>query len=118
MHANSSIIPLGCIVERRNVPATVLLTSSIIIGGVFFTTDKLFRVKQLPVRPLSDLVHHTRFKVNEHCSGHVFARTRLGEERVERVISIPCESKETSTKKVFKISVFSLIQVDFENYGP
>jgi len=63
-----------------------VVPSSVIVGGIFFTGDHLFRVKQLPVCTSTDLINYSGFQVNEHSSWHVFASTRFSEKRVEGVI--------------------------------
>ena len=44
-------------------------------------------MEQLTVRTSADLIDHRRLQVDEDAARHMLSGTRLGEERVERVIT-------------------------------
>merc|ERR1719311_736773 len=68
------------------LPDSVVATGEV-VRGILLTGDQLLRVEQLTVRTSADLVNHRRLQVDEDTTRHVLAGTRLGEERVERIIS-------------------------------
>ena len=63
-----------------------VVTTGIVISGILFACDQLLWVKQLPVCSSSNLIHHSRLKINKHGTRYMLARSGFGEERVERVI--------------------------------
>ena len=42
------------------------MAPGVVVGGILLATHQLLRVEQLPVGPGSDLIHHSRLKVNEN----------------------------------------------------
>ena len=62
-------------------------TTGEVVGSILLTGDKLFRVEQLTVSTRADLIDHRRLQVDEDAPRHVLAGTRLGEERVERIVA-------------------------------
>ena len=64
-----------------------VMSTGIVVGGIFLTSDELFGMEQLAVRSCADLVNYSWFQVHENCSGDVFASSGFAEESVERVVS-------------------------------
>ena len=58
-----------------------------VVGRIFFAGNQLLRVEQLTVRASADLIDHRRLQIDEDAARHMLSGTRLGEERVERVIT-------------------------------
>ena len=58
-----------------------------VVGGILLAGDQLLRVEQLTVRTRADLIDHRRLQIDEDAARHMLAGARLGEERVERVIT-------------------------------
>ena len=58
-----------------------------VVRGILLTGDELLRVEKLTVRTRADLIDHRRLQVDEDAARHVLAGTRLGEERVEGIIT-------------------------------
>ena len=73
-------------VQLSRVVSRVVSTGEV-VRSILLTGDQLFRVEQLTVSARADLIDHRRLQVDEDASRHVLAGTRLGEERVERVIA-------------------------------
>ena len=48
--------------------ANSVVTSCIVVGGVFLASDKLFRVEKLAVCTSSNLIYHGRFKIHKDSS--------------------------------------------------
>ena len=63
------------------------MSSGKIVSSVLLPRDELFGVEQLAVSSGPDLIDHSRFQIQEDGPGHVLARARLAEERVEGVMS-------------------------------
>jgi len=64
-----------------------VVTSGVVVGGIFFASDELFRVEELSVGSSSDLIDYGWFQVNEDGSWDVFTSTSFAEEGVERVVT-------------------------------
>jgi hypothetical protein len=64
-----------------------VVTTGVVIGSILLAGDQLLGVVQLSVGTSTDLIHHTRLKINHDGTGDVLASTSLGKEGVERVIS-------------------------------
>ena len=64
-----------------------VVTPGVVIGGIFFTGDKLFWVEELSVSARSDLVDNGWLQINENGSWNVFTRTSLREKGVETVVA-------------------------------
>ena len=58
-----------------------------VVGGILLPGDELLRVEQLTVRTRADLIDHRRLQVDEHAPRNMLSSSRLGEERVERIIT-------------------------------
>jgi hypothetical protein len=63
------------------------VTPSVVVGGIFFTSDQLLWMEQLPVGSGPNLVDNGWFKINENSPWHVFAGTSLREKGVEGVVT-------------------------------
>jgi len=70
-----------------NLLADGVVASGVVVGGVLLASHQLLWVEQLSVDSSSDLVNDGGFQVNKHSSGNMFARSSLGEEGVETVVS-------------------------------
>jgi hypothetical protein len=64
-----------------------VVTTSVVISGIFFTSDQLLWMKQLPVGSGPNLVDNGWFKIDENSPWHVFAGTSLREKGVEGVVT-------------------------------
>jgi len=67
--------------------ANGVVTTGVVVGGIFFASDKLFRVEKLSVSSSTDLVDYSWFKVNEDGSWNVLSSSSFTEEGVEGIIS-------------------------------
>merc|ERR1719272_1070293 len=63
------------------------MTTSEIISGILFTTDKLLRMEKLTVRTSPHFIDNSWFKIDEDSAWDVLASTGLREESVERIIT-------------------------------
>ena len=63
------------------------MTSGEVVGSIFFSSDKLFRVEELSVSTSSNFINNSGFKINEHTSGDILTSTRFTEESLESIIS-------------------------------
>ena len=75
--------------EVSDLLANGVVTSSIVIGSIFFACDELFRVEELAVGASANLINDCGFQVYKHCPGHMLASACLTEEGVEGVVSSP-----------------------------
>jgi hypothetical protein len=73
--------------EVNNLLANGVVTTGIVVGGVFLARDELLRVVELAVGSSADFVTNTRLKIDEDGTGNVLASTSLREEGVERVVT-------------------------------
>lgn len=67
--------------------ADSVVASRVVVSSIFFASDELLRMEQLPVSSCSDLVDDCGFQIDEDCPRNVFPCSRLGEERVEGVVT-------------------------------
>ncbi|KAF1806218.1 hypothetical protein FB192DRAFT_1349368 [Mucor lusitanicus] len=67
--------------------ADSVVTTSIVVGGIFLTSDKLLRMEQLTVGTSTDLVNDSGFQIDHDGTGNVLTRASFTEEGVERVIA-------------------------------
>ena len=67
-------------------PSDGVVSSSVVVGGIFLSRDELLGMEQLAVSARSHLVDDAWFQVDENSPRHVFSRAGLAEERVERVV--------------------------------
>jgi len=66
-----------------------VVTTGIVVGGIFLTGDELFWVEQLAVGTSSDLIDYGWFQVDEDSTWYVLAGSSLTEEGVEGIITTP-----------------------------
>ena len=59
------------------------MTSSIIIRGIFLTTNQQFRVEKLAVITSADLINRGRIQIDEDGTGDIFAAACFSEDGVE-----------------------------------
>ena len=64
-----------------------VVTSGIVVGGIFLTGDQLFWMEQLSVGSGSDFIDYGWFQIDENGSWNVFTRTSLREKGVETVVA-------------------------------
>jgi len=64
-----------------------VVTSSEVVGSIFFTRDKLLWVEELSVGTSSDLIDDSWLEIEEDASWDVLSSTSLGEEGVEGIIT-------------------------------
>ena len=64
-----------------------VVTTGVVIGGIFFTGDELFWVEKLSVSTSSDLIDDSWFQIDEDGTWNMLASTSLGEEGVEGVVT-------------------------------
>ena len=64
-----------------------VVTTGVVIGGVFFAGDQLFGVEKLSVGSGADLVNDGGFQIDEDGTWDVLASAGLGEEGVERIVT-------------------------------
>lgn len=55
--------------------ANGVVTTSVVVGSVFFASDELLRVEQSAVRAGADLINNGRLKINEDGARDMFAGT-------------------------------------------
>ena len=65
-----------------------VVAPGVVVGSVLLASDQLLRVKELPIGPHLDLVHHGGLQIHEDRPGHMLTRARLREESVEAVIGL------------------------------
>jgi hypothetical protein len=64
-----------------------VMTSSEVVGSIFFTRDKLLWMEELSVGTSSDLINDGWLEIEEDASWDVLSSTSLGEEGVEGIIT-------------------------------
>jgi hypothetical protein len=64
-----------------------VMSSGEVVGGIFFTGDKLFWVEQLSVSTCSDFIDDSWFEIQENGSWNVLSSSGFGEECVEGIIT-------------------------------
>jgi len=64
-----------------------VVTSSVVIGGIFLSSDELFRMEELSVGSSPYFINNSWLQVQEHSSRNVFSSSSLAEEGVEGVIT-------------------------------
>lgn len=70
-----------------SVVYTCVVATSKVVGGIFFATDQLFRVKELAISPSPHFINHSGFKINEYCTRDVLSCTGFTEKGVESIIT-------------------------------
>jgi len=73
--------------EVDNFLTNGVVTTGVVIGGVFLSGDELFWMVQLSVGSSSDLIDDSWFQIDVDTSWDVLAGTSLREEGVEGVVS-------------------------------
>jgi hypothetical protein len=64
-----------------------VVTTGVVVGGIFLSGDQLLWVEQLSVGSSSDFVNNSWLKVDEDTTWDVFAGTSFREKGVERVVT-------------------------------
>ena len=64
-----------------------VVTSGVVVGGIFFTSDQLFWVEELSVGTSTDFINNSWFQIDEDGTWDVFASTSFREKGVEGVIT-------------------------------
>lgn len=70
-----------------NLLSNGVMSTSVVVGGILFSSDQLFRVEQLAVSSSSDFIHDSGFQVHKNSSGNVFSSAGFREKGVEGVIA-------------------------------
>merc|ERR1711939_870503 len=73
--------------EVDNLFAHGVMSTSVVVGGIFLSRDELLRVIQLAVGTRADLVNHSWLEIEVDATGDVFAGASLRKERVEGVVT-------------------------------
>jgi len=73
--------------EVDNFLADGVVSTGVVVGGVFLTGDELFWVEELTVGSGADLIDNSRLEIDKDATGNVLAGTGFGEEGVERVVT-------------------------------
>jgi hypothetical protein len=64
-----------------------VVTTGVVVGGIFLSGDQLFRVEQLTVSSSADFVNDGRFQVKKDGTRDVLSGTSFREEGVESIIT-------------------------------
>jgi len=64
-----------------------VMTTCVVVGGIFLSGDELFGVEQLSVSSGTDLIDYCWFQINKDSPWDVFASTSLAEEGVEGIVT-------------------------------
>jgi hypothetical protein len=67
--------------------ANGVVTTSVVVGGIFLASDQLLGVEELAVGASADFIDDSWFQVNVDGTGDVLASAGFAEEGVERVIT-------------------------------
>jgi len=67
--------------------ANGVVTTGVVVGGIFFSSDQLFRMEKLSVSSGTDFIDYCWFKIDENGSWNVFSSSSFTEEGVEGIIS-------------------------------
>jgi len=60
-----------------------VVTTSVVVGGILFSSDKLIRVEERTIGASAHFVDHGGLEIDEDCARDVLALSSLGEEGVE-----------------------------------
>jgi len=71
----------------NNLLANGVVTTGVVVGGVFLARDQLLGVEQLAVGASADLINDGGLQVNKDGTGNVLASASLREEGVEGIIT-------------------------------
>ena len=64
-----------------------IMTSGIVIRGIFFTSDELFGMEQVVICSSSDFINNSWFQVDKDSTWNMLPSSSFGKESIERVIS-------------------------------
>jgi len=64
-----------------------VVTTSVVVSGILFSSDQLLRVEQLSVGSGTDLINNCGLEIEEDSTRYVLSSSSLREEGVERVIT-------------------------------
>jgi len=64
-----------------------VVTTGVVVGGIFLSSDQLFRVEELAVGSSSDLIDNSWLEINEDSSWYVLSSASFTEEGVEGIVS-------------------------------
>ena len=64
-----------------------VVSTSVVVGGIFLASDELFRVEQLSISSSSYFIDNGGFQVKEDSTGNVFSGSSLAKEGVEGIIT-------------------------------
>ena len=73
--------------EVDNFLANGVVTTGVVVGGVFLTGDQLFGVEELTVGTSADFVDDGGFEIKEDAAGDVLASASFREKGVKSVVS-------------------------------
>jgi hypothetical protein len=73
--------------EVNNLLSDSVVTTGVVVGGIFLSGDELLRVVELSVGTGTDLINYTRLKIKVDGTRDVLSGTGLGEEGVEGIIA-------------------------------
>jgi len=73
--------------EVDNFLADGVVTTGVVVGGIFFTRDQLLRVEELTVGTGADFIDNGGFQIEEDAARNMFPSTSLGEEGVKGIIT-------------------------------
>ena len=59
--------------QSNNLLSNDVILSGIVICGILFTSDKLFRGEQLPIGSSANFINDYWLKINEDYSWHMFS---------------------------------------------
>jgi len=63
-----------------------VMTSSVIISGIFLSSQKLIGVEEFSISSSSDFIDNAGFEINKDCSRNVLSRRSFREESVKGII--------------------------------
>jgi hypothetical protein len=72
--------------QVNNFLANGVVTTSVVVGGIFLSSDELFRVEELTVSSHADLIDDSWLKINKDSPGDMLASPGFSKEGVEGVI--------------------------------
>jgi hypothetical protein len=73
--------------EVDNFLTDGVVTTGVVVGGIFLTSDQLFGVEKLTVGTSTDFIDDSGLEVEEDGTRDVFASTSFGEEGVEGIVT-------------------------------
>jgi len=73
--------------EVNHLLSYCVVTTSIVVSGIFLARDELFRVVQLAVGTSAYFIKRSGLEINHDTARNVLASSCLGEEGVERIVT-------------------------------